>query len=430
MTASRFASLILLILNACFQGSSAASKSITSRRTLSAHETESVFSVNATCPRFVFLTTGIEGFGDQLSRAFTLLAAAKVLGATAVFDDFFGMQSRHHSNGYKILFRELGFPTEQIVNMTRANQLGVRWVEPLTLDTILMAPVPGLNRHDSALRDPSTLLACGAGVQTDIESCKQGKYSKVWCPSKLTGRIQSIIRPILDEMTANRGPLLRSRHPLLRDDHVNIVWHVRTGDICIRCGDISFYKTVDSFLRQAFTEIVPFQNIVIHMADPALDERFQSLHKATHFTGEDPMDAINLFLNADVLVTLGSSFATLTSWPNSFQQPLILQSEKKEFIYENSYRGSHYDIIEGRAFRLDGHGNVIDYLPEDALDIIANNGVLNRINANVSTLLGALKTQIVKQISNFTEMSPKTWGHESSSSRYLSRLRCETSFCD
>ena len=322
--------------------------------------------VHISCPRFLRMDFSDAGFGDQVSRLIYLYTVASISNATVVVDDNYGRSSIHKREGYKELFDKFGFPPSPLSE----SEVNARYPD-LAWSTQSLAKV--------ALQKPSVFsaLPCGSGIRTSIYSCG------FWCPLSLSHFVEIIAQPVIAELIEARHPSLNERISPLRIDRLNIVWHVRTGDICLRCSDTVFFNNVKAFLR-IVTLNVPSQNIIVHQRDERISAIFNASRDTILYADKNPENAVKLFLNADILVVTGSSFPAMVAWLTPLHQPLVLLSEKKEHFFggDENVKGTLYDLSEGRAIRLANDGQVLNYKSRDLTTLLRMKGVIQRVKRN------------------------------------------------
>ena len=325
------------------------------------------------CPKFLRMDFSNAGFGDQMNRLIYLYTVALVSKATVVVDDKYGQPSVHKKDGYMDLFEKFGFPS----NPLRESEVNSKYPETVW---------SSLSLSKVALQNPSVFdsMPCGSGIRTSILSCG------FWCPLALSHYIEIMAQPIISELIKRRNSTLNERIYPLRNDRVNIVWHIRTGDICLRCLDLSFINNVKGFLRNV-TVNVPSQNIIVHQKDIRVHAIFNASRDTIFYTNGNPENAVKLFLNADILVITGSSFPAMVAWLTPLHQPLVLLSEKKEHFFwgDENVKGTLYDLSEGRSIRLAKNGQVLNYKSKDITSLLRMRGVIQRVKTSQPIPLAA-----------------------------------------
>ena len=191
----------------------------------------------------------------MLFRIYSGAASAYLSQTTLAFHSDSYHHSVHSSIGYAhVMENELAVPIRKFLLLKDI----VSVFKPQTLSPQLLP--------DSSLYNPefSLHMPCNSLYHmSDLNTCTSGK-SIVWCMSYIASTIQSVMRPLFDETIAVR----KAKHvnytltEPLSVRKLNVVWHIRTGDLCFRCNDDKLYKNIDAFIESAVGSI-PRQNIIV-----------------------------------------------------------------------------------------------------------------------------------------------------------------------
>jgi hypothetical protein len=211
----------------------------------------------------VYVDTWYHGLGDQLERLLLGMSVSylhKYSQITLVVDDKFGTVSQHLKGGYEEIFRLLGLPTYRFLQLSTVN----RHFKPVRRLV--------LNNYRAILDKAPTLIKCGEMHEIDIYDSCIG-----WCPYFFIGETQKILKPLLRSAYKNESKCLNhkfkkiihvnessltisfsanlkisneeiprintavhegslSNFSPINPEKLNIVWHVRSGDICLHCS--------------------------------------------------------------------------------------------------------------------------------------------------------------------------------------------------
>lgn len=348
------------------------------------HVWKYIYSVSS-CPKFVVIDVKNQGLGDMLARIFSGMATSYLSNTTMVFLQNSWTDSVHHKGGYQIIFeQELGIPMKQILLFDE--------VRTKYNPTILQ---PNLNPDESLYNpDFSESMPCNSLYHmSDLIYCTAGSNRNAWCYSYIASTIQNIIRPFFDELIFLRkhNTTLNTIQQPLKSNTLNVVWHIRTGDLCLRCMNKTFYENINTFILKSMKNtLVPINNIVVHQPDHRIQKLFEGLSNVIFHDQSDLTDIVRMFLNSDILITTGSSFANHIALFAPLFKPVIMQATDKDAVqqYHDDFGHRHvdvrvirdkYEIVEGRAIRIDDDGNIISYQPEDLLFILTANQAISRI---------------------------------------------------
>jgi hypothetical protein len=281
------------------------------------------------CPRFAYvrISKGGAGNGHRYGDYILGLVLAIELNATAALD-ISGLlhKGMHGESGWMLrsLNMDYGIQTpEQIIKRHNVKVIKINdWAEAFKY------------RH-----------SCNVMIVTGSQSCKLNDKLKSCFYSKHGA--YDLVKWFVRFQYAS-SPLSL---PLLYKPHIyNVAWHLRVGDITLLKGSCSFFERVHEqimIVTQGLpTHIYFFFKLNVAEDRPPPGYQFLSKFNNTSFINNiDEASTIHHFLNADMLVTSGSSFTAIVSAITT--KPVILFSEPKE-----GYRGysvfttSEVDIID------------------------------------------------------------------------------------
>ena len=153
--------------------------------------------------------------------------------------------------------------------------------------------------------------------------CSSGqKENKKWCNVVTQSIMQGILRPLLDDSAARNSLNQHNRVRLLNAKKLNVVWHLRTGDICLHCGEVEYFGNIHRFI----SDVAVFSGIdtsseIDHIVLTENQNQLQTVllesferegHRYSVYSG-DLVVTVRLMLQADILVTTGSGFAQVLS---------------------------------------------------------------------------------------------------------------------
>jgi len=342
-----------------------------------------LFTVDEACPRFLYIEIKKEGgLGDQLERFFTALSLV--------------FQNKDHNITMLTEYGSIGRESVHLASDDGSykdivhNVLGIPHIA-LNLSTVRSVFRPreiAMERFGvygdflTGMRNYSEIAQCNDLVIVDVyDSCQ------AWCPFVFSEEMELLLQPLLRETRKHSNKCHDIEAPL-RKEVVNIVWHIRTGDICLHCEDRfgKYYQNIYSFILLALPAGTPHQNIIVHQADSKhylAPQLFDGLANLTHFTSDNVTHAACNFLSADVLMLTGSSFPSMVSWFSPHFQPLVLQEKRSQADF-NHHSRYPYAISPGEAFRLDDGVLVnktksTEEMIVEFRDALRRNGVLTRI---------------------------------------------------
>ena len=350
---------------------------------------ESIYSVrNASCPKFIAVDVKKQGLGDMLARIFSGIAAAYTSHTTLIFLSESWRGSVHYSKGYHNIFEnELYVPMSKFMLLSDV----LKKYNPAVLKTPLFP--------DRSIFDPgfASTMPCNSVIHmADLNTCTLGGVQNAWCFSHIASTVQSVIRPFFDESIMMREAKHLSRNlgfpQYFNQSHLNIIWHIRTGDLCLRCTNETFYENIERYLSLSLGKLRR-TNIIVHEAEKGSNRvamLFTNIPNTVFHISDDITQAVQMFLGCDILITTGSSFVNHVALFSPLFHPIILQATDKDAVkqYHDDFGHKNVDlksirdkyaIIEGRAIRIDDDGNILQYRPEDFLALVSRPDILARI---------------------------------------------------
>lgn len=337
------------------------------------YEWKSLLSVNTSCPRFILGETANEGMADQLERLFlaiSLVIKYKENGLTLVVPDHFGRKSKHFSTGYHDIFHSvLGLPIS-ILNYSYVREHYNPIESPIGYHKEYLDYMD--STRDYIVETPCNQLK----IIDAYDSCNG------WCPFAASEEMQAFVKPLLRVTLQKSSSCFHApEFPLVKNE-LNLLWHVRSGDVCPHCDSIEYYNEIYSFILGMLSisgqSGITIRNIVAHTVDftPRVDYLFQWIPNVIHFTTSNMTGVVCTFLNTDVLIATGSSFPSLVLWFSNQMQPVLMEdirhsavTEKAKYIYATRAMDS---------IRME-NGKVKNNTTEDLHSALKNNGVFQRI---------------------------------------------------
>lgn len=360
---------------------------------------KAVTSVNPHCPRFVYSDTGHEGLADQLERLFLALSLSVNyldMKITVVVPDNFAAASSHTTLGYRnIMHGLLGLP--HFLTMSSVNHT----YRPIIQKIDQKGDLKEYFRRTKPLYTTSE-FPCNTVLAINVYySCKY------WCPFFLSEDMH-LVKPLLrhihprhslcsnlpyfhKNVQSLEGPVMT--FPVL-PDQVNIVWHVRTGDMCLHCSDSSYFDQIYRFIAPAIvgpnaSNPVKFKIIVVYMEGGGgkqngtrskgaeIDKLFKNIPNILKFPSPDLPSVVCTFLQADVVISLGSTFPSMVLWFSPQLKPVLLEDVRHWAIEVNaSYL---HTTMPRDAFHMQS-GVFLHNTTDQLAKQLELNGVWNRIN--------------------------------------------------
>ena len=301
-------------------------------------------NLSGLCDRFLTVPTTGAGLGDHLSHYFFGLALSARLGLCFVPDDY-AARSVHDSAGY----------AEPL-----STALGLNF----TNDRV---SAEGLVQLDFATAQNATALhsyPCSTNFSVSIESCPGVYYN--WCPHvpAILSGLQYVRRGL--SQRASYASTCSDRDTIFKRDYLNVALHIRhlaqevDGTLydaepygCENCN-LAYFQSLQYWISSA---LGPFRYRVYifarawHNATRMWDDIIlKSMPESTVVTDMTFTDTLCHWLNADLLITTGSSLSISVG---AFSpQPVIVEEANYIAARTGVDRTAQYFLREGESVHM------------------------------------------------------------------------------
>lgn len=290
---------------------------------------------------------GEAGFGDQLEHSIFCNYIAALLDADAILDGFH--PSAHHRGGGEYL------EAAALLGLTsRLTESGARSYfsnPPLSATQFISAPdAEALNRE---VRRGKKNHSCFVMYASDIRSCG----ADAWCDMRQVFDNFQLTYHKLRNNDARQGCFERglgflSRAPL--PETVQISWHIRTGDVCLHCNDIDYWKRIYSQLLSvptiAHSHTITFES---QFRAEWLEAEPMFANASYSHSNQTLLASICRFITADVLITTGSSLAPFVAAFLPPLAPVVLEERRKEAQNVGESRWAHHFFKPWESFHME-----------------------------------------------------------------------------
>ena len=165
-------------------------------------------------------------------------------------------------------------------------------------------------------------------MSSSIASCFRGDFAGNWCDFYPTYEaLDNVIWQLRDAGAHHRchAAGLGFKRSIKR---ATVVWHVRTGDVCLHCHDVSYYTKLHARFERALGVPVDLhfesQNPLGWLSGlPEFANASFSHETSIH-------QLVCSFLTADVLITSGSSMPAFVAAFGAPWHPIVLEEVRKE----------------------------------------------------------------------------------------------------
>jgi hypothetical protein len=358
--------------------------------------------------------------GDMLQSMYVALSLAIVTKSTLVVPDNWGTYSFHMMKNFKSRSLKVGYQG------VFYDVLGLPRLTKVTEIRDYKRFIWRSGAFDQYFYRPE-LFAANAPCRsfTTIETRSCGPKRDEYCVFKHGHVVYETVHPLLRDARMHSNDHCRSaslRSLGLAEDRVNIVWHLRTGDICLKCDTMDYFQRIHSFLAAA-TNGTAYQNILVFQHPDQIKSQLilAAIPRSVAYTSAVIEDVVCLFLRTDVLISTGSSFPQAISVFSEPFRPIYLTEMAKEYMTALDYEPvnpsgfwSPYHLNQPTAVKL-SNGSVQYYHPQDIRQMLRLTGALDRIkNARLLNGKALNATVSLAQSRNATNSNSNS-SHSSSS---------------
>jgi len=299
----------------------------------------SPYTIRDECPIFFHGQVGMSGLGDELEHLIYFLNVAKTLEASLILDGGLtaGSSSKKHigSMSYNKVAEILGANYQHNLSSIFARY------GPLTEKYLTF---PEVLEFKKALLAGTERLPCRTIIRSYIESCDGG-----WCPvvypeHNFVKNVNWILRNNSAKQYCHQSNLgfpmkseskETSKEVQKKKKSINVVWHVRTGDLALHRNVIYYdvlLRTLLDGIEMTRKDIGHKLQLVFESQEkvPFLENEFPA---ARFNIGKDIFSSVCTFLTSDIFISSGSTFAVVLGFAQQPRHPIIFEEVRKEVIW-------------------------------------------------------------------------------------------------
>lgn len=311
---------------------------------------------NKDCPRFLLTDIGHQGLGDQLDHYFYGL-----YWSTKLKIDLLARLSRGNNSHES----KPGGHVQILKTILGIKGLSYDW----SIDTLQrQIPLRFIHYNYQQLENIKSItsIPCGTIITAQIDGC--GKTGDKWCWLNYQTHYSKIIWQLRSHhskencIALNLGFSIPETHTRI----LNIIIHLRNGDICLHCS-LDYFRKILKIVE----EVLPATQKKALFIDAAFempDEIRQFLwdNDVNTFIGSSLSDTVCRFLTADILISTGSSFPVTVSMFGLPWTPIVIEEEDK-------FGNNRYHYSADSALLMKNGERVSSY--DDLFNIVQSVGV-------------------------------------------------------
>lgn len=268
-----------------------------------------------------------------------------------------GLKSSWHrgTEEYPLLASLLGINLNFSEADARARFPGATWAEkPLEVGLF------DARRRAELVRTTNASHPCFQIITTSIQGCP---FHQGWCDNgpefdNFVETYRSLRNNSLKSECLARGLGFTDRGP--DGIRVNIAYHVRNGDRCIRCAEsgyfVGLYRQLLASPTVARAHHVAFDShdrLESVEKDPAFQFPDNASRAEFHHTSQTLLSTVCRFATADILVMTGSSLPPLVAAFLPPNQPLLVEERRKEATNVSDFSNHHHFFKEWESVHVE-----------------------------------------------------------------------------
>jgi hypothetical protein len=230
--------------------------------------------------------------------------------------------------------------------------------------SVVIAKYPSLKSIGMSLQDIVRLhqngssVPCNTAVISTIRDCPPTN----WCISQYPEHdfFSAAVQAIRERKKDPRARCMESKVGFpLEFSVIRVVFHVRTGDLCMHCRDVKYYENILDVIERSIRRVEGdgaesySQKAIFHSKDrlPELEERFPSAD--FKYSGSIESTSCD-FLTSDIFIAGGSSFGAIVLFSLNPFWPLVFEDIQKEFNPSAKLYRSHVYPINSSVPLMNG----------------------------------------------------------------------------
>ena len=162
------------------------------------------------------------------------------------------------------------------------------------------------------------ILKCNTAIETDIYSC-----DGAWCLLKYPEHkfLKEVIWVLRNNTAREKCLQMKTHKQTKKFRTVNIVWHIRTGDLCLRCNDINYYYKLFEIIQKAVgltTSDIGHRMNLMFESQGSIAHIEKAFPNATFLVKAPLVSSVCNFLTSDIFISSGSSLSTVAAFTPPF----------------------------------------------------------------------------------------------------------------
>lgn len=332
-------------------------------------------AIDKKCPLFVLARTGTAGLGDQLEHYIFSLFLAKMFRATIIVEGFNVGPVKHSGASEYLWIASQLFGINMVLNLSYVSSVYNPKIVDISYDT-------ALELHQKIISSNYS-LGCNVMINTDVYSCK-----KEWC--HLVRNFQSLKATLwtIRNNDAKSRCLKLQKYGLIKNSttHIDVneskgtilqvVWHVRQGDICLHCNDGDYYDRIFKMLNESLTG---FQYKITFVSQNEMNFLRYKFPKSKFIHNSTLVESVCKFVTADIVITSGGSFLPMiAAFGGNPWRPLIFEEQIRHIYLKQQKSHSHYFSYDEAILMKNGTSQ----LSQNEINVIMKNVFYDR-NENI-----------------------------------------------
>ena len=329
----------------------------------------SPYKVSDECPIYVYCQSIDKGFGDKMVWYIYCMNVAKIFeGALlvdpdmwqAVSEDWEGQPHKDSEQYYNIAKDIFGIKFQPGTK---------RFIEELVLERKFSKQIwkfreifdyfEGIRRNGTAFHP----IRCNTIIESYVGSCAGSDCTMAVSKYQFIDSVKWVLR---SSSNVRRNCELKNLGFKYDDKMINVMWHIRTGDLCLHCKDPNYVADVYDYLVELVglkkKDVKEFMNTFIESSYALSELSDNTVGMHLKFTQNKLEESICKFVTSDVYIGSGSSLSSILAFAEE-NSPIIMEDRRKvlkrwgdselQQFEQNYFFSNAIHINEGKPLQSD-----------------------------------------------------------------------------
>ena len=291
--------------------------------------------VSDKCPIYVYCQPVDKGFGDKMVWYIYCMNVAKIFEGALLVEqemwqdiskDWYGQPHKDSDQYYNI--------AKDIFSIDFQPDMG-RFLDSLVKQKEFSKEIwkfheifnyfDGIRRNGSALHP----VKCNTIIESYVGSCAGSDCTMAASKYHFIDSVKWVLR---GSSNVRRNCEKKDLGFNANDKKINVMWHIRSGDLCLHCRDPNYITEVYDYLLELIglkkEDATKFMNVFIESSHDLSELSRNAVGKHIQFTQHRLEESICKFITSDVYIGSGSSLSSVLAFAEQ-NSPIIIEDRRK-----------------------------------------------------------------------------------------------------